>query len=477
MFAALKPHSDYKPSHDWIGDVPAHWRIVPGFAAFREKRISNSGMVVSDVLSLSYGRIVVKPPEKLHGLVPASFETYQIVDPGDIIIRPTDLQNDWHSIRVGLARDRGIITSAYICLQPTPLMTPEYCHLLLLAYDMRKFFYGMGSGLRQSLDYSDFKRFPMLVPPPDEQAAIVRFLGAVDRKVNRFIRAKRRLIEVLTEQKQAIITDAVTRGVDPSVRIKPSSAPGWLGTIPAGWVCLPIRRLSTFITSGPRDWSTLLTDDGDLFIQSGNLGRSMELKLENAHRLKPPAGAETERTRVNRDDVLICVTGALTGNVVHVANDIPPAYVNQHVALVRPKQATIVPRFLAYSLHSMFGKYQFKLAEYGGTKQGLSLSDVASALVMLPDRATQQNIVAHLDRSLLTANHTIARVLRGIDLIREYRTRLVADVATGKLDVREIALPTADTEDEGDVNGAVELDEVATDSAEEATESVEGASC
>src|SRR5262245_30434854 len=103
MIDALRPYPDYKGCHEWIGSVPSHWDVVPGFGAFREKHVKNTGLKVTDVLSLSYGRIVVKPPEKLHGLVPASFETYQIVDPGNIIIRPTDLQNDWHSIRVGLS--------------------------------------------------------------------------------------------------------------------------------------------------------------------------------------------------------------------------------------------------------------------------------------------------------------------------------------------------------------------------------------
>ena len=106
MIDGLKPYPEYKESGlPWLGRLPQHWDTGPGFAAFREKRIKNIGMQENKVLSLSYGRIVVKPPEKLHGLVPDSFETYQIVDPGDIIIRSTDLQNDWTSLRVGLVRE------------------------------------------------------------------------------------------------------------------------------------------------------------------------------------------------------------------------------------------------------------------------------------------------------------------------------------------------------------------------------------
>ena len=110
---------------------------------FSEKQIKNKGLVEKRVLSLSYGRIVVKPDEKLHGLVPESFETYQIVEPGDLIIRATDLQNDQTSLRIGFVRDRGIITSAYLCLEGRGPLRPEFGYLVLHAYDLKKILYGM----------------------------------------------------------------------------------------------------------------------------------------------------------------------------------------------------------------------------------------------------------------------------------------------------------------------------------------------
>ena len=198
QMTALKPYSAYKNSGvPWLGEIPAHWAINPGFSAFREKQYRNSGMSETTVLSLSYGRIVVKPPEKLHGLVPASFETYQVVGPNDIIIRPTDLQNDWNSLRVGISRNRGIITSAYLCLKTIGPLSPDYGYLLLHTYDLMKIFYGMGSGLRQNLDFTDLKRMPVVIPPQDEQDAIAAFLAHADRRINRFIHNKRRLIELL----------------------------------------------------------------------------------------------------------------------------------------------------------------------------------------------------------------------------------------------------------------------------------------
>lgn len=455
MIPNLEPYPAYQDSGvSWLGDIPAHWQQLPGRACLVEKKTPNVGMQETTVLSLSYGQIVVKPPEKLHGLVPASFETYQIIEPYDIVIRPTDLQNDWVSLRTGLAKTRGIITSAYMRLQTKGSLDPQYGHLLLHAYDLKKVFYGLGSGLRQNLSWRDFKYLPCLVPPPDEQAAIARFLHYVNRRTRRYIRAQKKLIALLEEQKQAIIQRAVTRSLDPNVRLKPSGV-DWIGEMPGHWQIASVRRLITFITSGSRGWAKFYSDNGDLFIQSGNLGRSMALDLANVHRVRVPSGAEGQRTRIAKDDVLVCVTGALTGNVAFVNEDLPPAYVNQHVALVRPDPELILPRFLASALYSPFAQAQFKLTEYGGTKQGLGLDDVRNVVIFVPSVEEQHQIVAHLDAQTTCFSKLIDGVKRKIGLIREYRTRLIADVVTGKLDVRQAAAKLPD-----EVAEPEDLDEV-----------------
>jgi hypothetical protein len=133
------------------------------------------------VLSLSYGRIIIKPAEKLHGLVPESFETYQIVNPGDIILRTTDLQNDHTSLRVGMVRDRGIITSAYLALKVSTEVSPDFGFQLLNVWDTSKAIYGYGSGLRQNLDFSHFKRMPVAVPPPGRAGGDCAVLGLGER--------------------------------------------------------------------------------------------------------------------------------------------------------------------------------------------------------------------------------------------------------------------------------------------------------
>ena len=247
MIADLKPYPAMKNSGvGWLGEVPEHWEVTPGRSCFYEKKEPNIGMVEETVLSISYGQIVIKPKEKLRGLVPESFETYQVVDPGDIICRPTDLQNDHTSLRFGISNDRGIITSAYICFGTKKLLDRHFGYLLFHAYDLKKIFYGLGSGLRQNLGWEDFKYLPCALPPLPEQAAIVRFLDHARRRIRRYIRAKQKLIGLLEEQKQAIIHRAVTRGLDPNVPLKPSGVE-WLGDVPEHWFVKRIKYLMNVV--------------------------------------------------------------------------------------------------------------------------------------------------------------------------------------------------------------------------------------
>jgi type I restriction enzyme, S subunit len=175
-------YESYKDSGvEWLGEIPSHWELQPGRAYLKPQKVKNTGNKVNTVLSLSYGKIVIKPEEKLHGLVPESFETYQIVEPGNIIVRATDLQNDRTSLRIGLVEDKGIITSAYLCLAPSEKMDLRFAYYLLHIYDLLKVYYSMGSGLRQNLDYTDFKYLPLPIPRLEEQKRIAKFL---DRKTS-----------------------------------------------------------------------------------------------------------------------------------------------------------------------------------------------------------------------------------------------------------------------------------------------------
>lgn len=194
---------------EWIGKIPKHWEVLPGLRVFSENKRKNTGMIDDRVLSLSYGRIVGKPKEKLVGLVPESFESYQIVKAGDIIIRCTDLQNDKVSLRTALAKDDGIITSAYLNLNVKD-GNSEYLHYLLHVLDITKAIYKLGSGLRQNLSFVDFKRLDIVLPPKNEQLQIVEYIENQTTKIDTAIELQQNYIDKLKEYKASLIDSVVT---------------------------------------------------------------------------------------------------------------------------------------------------------------------------------------------------------------------------------------------------------------------------
>jgi type I restriction enzyme, S subunit len=230
----------YKDSDiPWVEVIPFSWNVLPLYAVAKECDEPNHGMQENNLLSLSYGRIVQKDINSNDGLLPESFETYQIVQPNDIVLRLTDLQNDQRSLRSALVEQTGIITSAYLAVRPQEV-APRFLSHLLRAYDATKVFYSMGGGLRQSMKFADLKRLPVVLPPMEEQPLIAKFLDHETAKIDSLVAEQERLIELLKEKRQAVISHAVTKGLNPSVPMKDSGVE-WLGEVPAHWDVVPMK--------------------------------------------------------------------------------------------------------------------------------------------------------------------------------------------------------------------------------------------
>lgn len=207
----LDPNVEMKDSGiEWIGRIPKTWNILPLYMLFSERKNRNSRGKETNLLSLSYGRIIRKNINTNIGLLPESFNTYNIVEKNDIIIRPTDLQNDKKSLRTGLVKEHGIITSAYIALMPLRNINSIYFHYLLHAYDVAKVFYNMGNGVRQGLNYSEFCKLLVVCPNRLEQQAIVDSLDTKCADIDAAIEGKQKQLDVLKEYKKSLIYEYVT---------------------------------------------------------------------------------------------------------------------------------------------------------------------------------------------------------------------------------------------------------------------------
>ncbi len=207
----LDPNVEMKDSGiEWVGKIPAHWLVHRLSNYFIERKHLNIFCKEENLLSLSYGRIIRKDINSNGGLLPESFRTYNIIEPFDIIIRPTDLQNDKKSLRTGLVTEHGIITSAYIALIPKHSVDSRYFHYLLHTYDIEKVFYNMGNGVRQGLNYNEFARLLVVTPPYSERNKIVLFLDSKCSEIDSLISDKQQQIDKLTEYKKSLIYEYVT---------------------------------------------------------------------------------------------------------------------------------------------------------------------------------------------------------------------------------------------------------------------------
>ncbi len=195
---------------EWIGTIPAHWNIHPLYSYFRERKNKNRLGDEENLLSLSYGNVIRKDINTSDGLLPENFNTYNIVEAGDIIIRPTDLQNDRRSLRTGLVKEHGIITSAYIDLMPIVKVDTRYFRYLLHTYDCMKVFYNMGNGVRQGLNFTEFSRLKVFEPSFDEQVMIADYLDSKVDEIDEIIDSKNQQIAVIENYRKSLIYEYIT---------------------------------------------------------------------------------------------------------------------------------------------------------------------------------------------------------------------------------------------------------------------------
>lgn len=218
----------------WVGVIPTTWSMRQAGQLADQTKTPNEGLKETNLLSLSYGKVKRKDINTTEGLLPASFETYNIVQEGDIVLRFTDLQNDQKSLRVGRAVEKGIITSAYVTIRPFERIDSRYLYYALHSYDLRKGFYGMGAGVRQGLKWQEAKYIQIPWPTMAERARIADYLDDKCAEIDRAIEAAEGSIEEYKAYKESIVSHAVTRGLEKHVEMKDSGVE-WLGSVPVTW--------------------------------------------------------------------------------------------------------------------------------------------------------------------------------------------------------------------------------------------------
>jgi type I restriction enzyme S subunit len=422
----------------WLPTAPKHWRLEKLKHVLIERNDRGNGsepllaatQTKGVVLKTEYDNRTVVAQKDLHLL--------KLVRVGDFVISLRSFQGG-----IEYARDQGIISPAYTVLYPRDSRHHGY---LAALFKSRPFIGNLSlhvTGIRQgqNVDYVRLGRSRVPLPPPQEQAAIVAFIAALDRRVNRFIGAKRRLIELLNEQKQAIITQAVTRGLDPGAKMKPSGI-DWLREVPEHW---EVARLKTrLVLNDGGAWGGTFSTTGTVVLRSTEQTADGEWRLTDpAKRLLTPA--ERDKTLLRRDDLLLTKSSgspAHIGKTTIVSAEIEAmrcGFSNfmQRLRLRRGISAALVWRVL----NSNVAREQFRYLTNSTTGLGnLNATVINNLWIAWPPEDEQEPLAAGIVREIAPTERAIAGERRQVDLIREYRTRLVADVVTGTVDVREVVM-------------------------------------
>lgn len=397
---------------EWVGMIPATWDVFPAGGVFDEVKEKNVNNQYSNPFSFRYGEIVDK---KIAGEIDESVEetlsAYRVVSPNTIMINGLNLNYDFISQRVAIVREKGIITSAYLAVQPDEgRIVPRFVLYLLKAYDYRQVFHGVGSGIRKTLKFQDFKSIKIVAPSLTEQTAIASYLDAQCAKIDEIIAQAKASIEDYKQWKASIIYEAVTKGLNPNVEMKDSGIE-WIGRMPAHWTAPALKHLCT-MQAGKNLISEQISTSGEYPVYGGN-GQRGYYSDYNA----------------NGNFLLVGRQGALCGNVHYVSGKF---WATEHAVVTTPSKITNI-RYLYYLLIAMdLNQY----ASNSAAQPGLSVGNILTVKTLLPPIGEQVRISEFLDNGCPKIDEVITEKQSLIDDLESYKKSLIYEVVTGKRYIR-----------------------------------------
>ena len=443
MIMNLRPYPAMKDSGVfWLGKVPEHWEVRRIGALLRERGETNYDNNVTDVLSVMRERGVIPYAEKgnVGNKKSDDITRYKIVRPNDIVVNCMNVIIG----SVGLSKYTGCLSPVYYVLTRRSVIDdPHYLNAYFQTKPFQLSLVRIGNGIlahrmRIPMELLKCELFPR--PPAAEQAAIVRYLDYMDRRIRKYIRAKQKLIKLLEEQKRAIIYRAVTRGLDPNVRIKPSGV-DWLGDVPEHWEEMSLGRCLKSIEQG---WSPVAAE-GELMADQWTVLTLSAVKrgLFKPNAIKPVSDVaySHEDIEIKDGDLLLTRsnTRELVGDACIVQGVRPKTILCDLIYRLTPDLIIIDPGFLMFYLLSPIGRRQIESDARGssGTMPKIAQRHIRSWRAIVPPIGEQNEIVKFIEREIKVIDDVEKATQKEIALLREYRTRLIADVVTGKLDVRE----------------------------------------
>ncbi len=414
-----------------LGQLPDDWATVPLFAVAGGSNRRNIGLLETNLLSLSYGRIVRKDITTSEGLLPESFEGYQIVEPGDTVLRLTDLQNDQRSLRTGYVTERGIITSAYVAVRPQKI-DPRFFTYLLYAYDVNKAFYALGGGLRQGMNFADLKRLPIPLPPLDEQRRIADFLDDQTTRIDKAIQLRSESLSLLNERFDSLCEEVVTGADTRSPQFQKDNSPlAWLEQPPNEWTRLPLPALYTFHKGrdAQRLNATFVSEfPGPFPVYSGQTKSEGVFGSINTYEFDVPQGA-----------ILVSTVGAAAMTTRFISGRFSLSQ-NCAVLIPRPHASSNI-KFVEFQLRPLFRHKRSEIPDH--MQPSLRLSDLGGYSLSLPSMQIQGAIADELVAAEEVTNDAVALIEKSTALFQERKRSLITAAVTGEFDVSSASIRAA----------------------------------
>ena len=432
----MRRYPAYKESGmEWIGDIPTHWQLINTKYLFRlvtEPAPKNNAY---ELLSI-YTDIGVKPRKELEerGNRATTTDGYWLVKRGDFIVNKLLA---WMGA-IGLSNYEGVTSPAYDILRKIrPLNEQFYEYLFrcgLYFTEFKKRSRGI-MDVRLRLYFSEFGSIPLVFPPVHEQRRIASFLDHKTAQIDKLIRAKERKIELLGEYRASVIHQAVTKGLDPNVEMKPSGV-DWIGEIPKHWELKRVKYLANLISKGttPTTIGREISDHGEIrFFKAENIVDN-EIRLDPEYYIDDETNQMLKRSQLQRNDILFVIAGTI-GKVGLVNPSHLPANTNQAVSFIRPREKEL-PEFIYYWLQSDKIQQIVWREVVKSAQPNLSMENLGNLYIPYPSIAEQICIVDYIAKKTRTIVELLHQTYKQIGLLTEYRQSLISAVVTGKIDVR-----------------------------------------
>lgn len=420
----------------WIGAMPRAWKMNTIAQIFLQVKCKNTGLQEKNLLSLSYGKVKRKSIDTVEGLLPESFDGYNIIEKDDIVLRLTDLQNDHTSLRVGLAEERGIITSAYLTIRNRSNFCPKYLYYYLHSFDIAKGFYGMGAGVRQGLNWDGVKWLKILAPSVPEQERIAAFLDAECAEIDAVLEKTRASIEEYKKLKQAVITQAVTKGIRGDRPMKDSGIE-WVGEIANEFAVYKFKYLlKTPMQYGANEAGITFDKTLPRYIRITDITSDGRLKQDNRLCIEDTVA----KPYILQDgDLLFARSGGTVGKSFLYKQSYGNAAFAGYLIRAVVNRTIAVPEYVYYYTNSSIYDTWKNSIFIQSTIQNIGADRYSNMPIIVPNNIEEQrSIVEYLNERCVGIDALIRKKQQYLTEIENYKKSLIYEYVTGKKEVHPL---------------------------------------